>query len=50
MRLGSPGQNALEGFWVGPETRTREQLGEELPASKGGSQGSSQTSVCPQAP
>lgn len=41
MRLGSPGQNALEGFWVGPETRTREQLGEELPTSKGGGQGSS---------
>lgn len=30
MRLGSPGQNALEGFWVGPETRTKEQLGKEL--------------------
>lgn len=30
MRLSSPGQNALEEFWVGPETWTKEQLGEEL--------------------
>lgn len=30
LGLGSPGQNVLEGFWVGPEAWTEERLAEEL--------------------